>query len=75
MTKRNDKHTREGRREDAVKRQVEHNKLTIEQKIVKASERRGQSRREIVRLGVQAGVYTGTAKLDGKLIGVNMKGD
>lgn len=73
MTKRNDKHTREGRREDAVKRQTEHDKLTIEQKIAKAAQRRGASGREIGRLGVQAGVYTASKTVKGKTISVNTK--
>lgn len=70
MTKRNDKHTREARREDAAKRQAAHDKLTVEQKIAKAAQRPGESSREITRLGVEAGIYTETVTVKGKKMGV-----
>lgn len=71
MTKRNDKFTREARRADAEKRQAEHDKLTVEQKIAKAASRPGESNREIVRLGIQAGIYTEAVTVGGKKRGVN----
>lgn len=71
MTKRNDKFTREARRADAEKRQAEHDKLSIDQKIAKAAGRPGESNREIVRLGVQAGIYTDTVTIGGKKRGVH----
>lgn len=60
MTKRNDKHIREARREDAAKRQAAHDKLTPAQKLTKLSKRPGSSSREIVRLNVDVDDYKGS---------------
>lgn len=50
MPKRNDSHTREGRRLDAVKRQSSYDALSTDQKIEQARSRSGGSVREISRL-------------------------
>ena len=60
MPKINDKTTRRNRREAAEKRQAQYDALSIQQKIVRASERRGESQKEITSLGVQAGIYPAT---------------
>lgn len=41
------------KREEAAIRQAEYSALTIEQKIARASSRRGESRRELARLNAQ----------------------
>lgn len=66
MPKINDKITRKNRREAAEKRQATYDALSIQQKIVRASERRGESYKEITRLGVQAGIYPATIEEDRK---------
>jgi len=43
---------REQRREDAEVRQAEYDKLTNEQKVERAKSRPGDSKRELIRLGV-----------------------
>ncbi len=50
MTKRNDKFTREARREEAAKRQAAYDKLSLEEKLNLADERPGESARERARL-------------------------
>lgn len=70
MPKNNSKAQRELRKKGAEERQNKHNALTVEQKIVKASERSGDSSKEITRLGIEAGVYNATGTLKGKKIGI-----
>lgn len=57
MPKNNSKAVRELRRKQAEERQSKYSALSIQDKIVRASDRPGKSDREITRLGVEAGIY------------------
>ena len=69
MTKDNSKEARKRRATQAAERQREYDALSVADKITRAAERRGSSNKEIVRLGVESGVYSGTVEVDGKKFG------
>lgn len=70
MPKTNDRITRAKRREQAEERQRKYDALSVQQKIVQASDRPGNSHKEVTLLGLQAGIYTRVVKMGGKLVGI-----
>lgn len=53
---------RNRKREEALDRQAEHDTLTVEEKIAKARDRRGNSKRELARLNKEAPTKTEPVK-------------
>lgn len=70
MPSNNSKAQRESRLKAAQERQRKHDALTVDQKIVKAAERPGDSNKEITRLGKEAGIYNDIVDIGGKKFGV-----